>query len=338
MIQDSELTELEHWLSQQSSSEFPGYGRVDYWLRYQTVAEYLNREVHPHVEKGALVRGDGYLTDHGPDHVRTIFRRAATLIRIEELNPYEVYLFLMAAHFHDIGNILGRKEHGSHINTVMAKFADLLGDDTVELRAITRIAQAHTGNAVTGEDSISRLTSEEEILHFAVRPQALAALLRFADELADDSQRAARFSLKLGIIPQKSEVYHQYARSLQSVRAYSDTRTISLSFNFTRSEARKKFGKGRRKVFLLDEIYDRSIKLHRERIYCMRFLVPLALFDAIKVTIEIYPSDRHPMRELEIGYRLQETGYPLPPVGIRELCPEIRWAGSTLKEHFDGDS
>jgi hypothetical protein len=334
-MHDLALTPMEDWLSKQSHDAFPGYGRIDYWLRYRAVADYLDREVHPHVEKGALVRGDGYLTDHGPEHVRTIFRRAAELLDVNHLAPYEVYLFLMATHVHDVGNMFGRRGHASKIQPITENISRLLADDTAELRAITRIAQAHSGTAGSGEDSISGLTSEEELLNFGVRPRALAALLRFADELADDSQRAARLPLDFGVIPQKSEVYHQYAKHLQSVRAYSDTRTISLSFNFNRDVACTRFGKGRRKVFLLDEIYERSIKLHRERIYCMRFLLPLALYDTIKVTIKIYLSANHPVPELEIGYRLAETGYPAQPSGIRELYPEVEWAGSSLKEHLD---
>ena len=53
---------------------------------------------------------DGFLTDHGPEHVKTVARRAADLLHYPEptfpqLTPYEVYLLLLAIHFHDVGNL-----------------------------------------------------------------------------------------------------------------------------------------------------------------------------------------------------------------------------------------
>src|SRR4051794_37537655 len=94
------LPTLDAWLAEQPDNVFPSHGGQPYPNRYKAVSEYLNHNVHPHVEKGAIVQGDGYLTDHGPEHIRTVIKRAGELLAypsegFPHLEPYEVYLLLM---------------------------------------------------------------------------------------------------------------------------------------------------------------------------------------------------------------------------------------------------
>jgi hypothetical protein len=50
-----------------------------------------------------------------------------------------------------------------------------------------------------------------------VRAKFLAGILRFADELADDSQRVSAFAIQNNAIPESSRLYHKYSASLHSV-------------------------------------------------------------------------------------------------------------------------
>jgi hypothetical protein len=99
---------LDDWLLTRPESDFPTSAGIPHRTRLNAVAEYLKKEIHPHVEKGAMLRGDGYLTDHGPEHIDTVIRRASELVRPVpgQLTAYEAYLLVMAIHFHDVGNIL----------------------------------------------------------------------------------------------------------------------------------------------------------------------------------------------------------------------------------------
>ena len=207
---------LTAWISQQKKDQFPSHGAIDYRNRLSSVTEYLNNEVHPHVEKGALLQGDGYLTDHGPRHIETVIERASWLLSeptrsYPQISTYEVYLLLLAIHFHDIGNIYGRKEHETKHAEIMREMNSLVGDEMVEKQAILKIARAHGGRIDGSKDTISKLLPSDPVLGQDVRYQTLAAILRFADELTDDSRRASRIVQRIKQIPKGSEIFHAYA-------------------------------------------------------------------------------------------------------------------------------
>lgn len=324
---------LDEWLLTRPESDFPTSAGIPHRTRLTAVGEYLTKEIHPHVEKGAMLRGDGYLTDHGPEHIIAVIRRASELVSPVpgQLTPYEAYLLVMAIHFHDVGNIFGRPEHEKRAGDIMREVGRLMGDDSVEVRTIQQIARAHGGQVDGDQDTITRLPFSEYVLGAHVRIQLLAALLRFADELADDSSRAARFPLQHNQIPASSQIFHAYARSLHTVAIDSHSRTIELRFDLYKPDAVRKFGKGKKRVYLLDEIYSRTVKMHTERIYCSRFLVPVVRIDIINVRVSVYISDDHVTPEREIRYSLQERGYPAIPKTLSDVCPEIEWSGKALR-------
>lgn len=329
---------LDEWLSEQPDSCFPSPAGQRYPLRYKNVSDYLNDNVHRHVEKGALVKGDGFLTDHGPEHIKTVIKRAGELLGepiadFPQFSAYEVYLLLMAAHFHDVGNIYGREEHEKKTAPIMTELGKLAGPETVERQAIRKIASAHGGSVEGDKDTIDRLPRIDALLSFDVRHQAIAAILRFADELADDSNRGARVLAALGMLSTKSEIYHAYSKSLQSVQVKSENGLVDLRFFLLKGDATRKFGKGRRKLYLLDEIYERTLKMHFERQYCMRFMRDFARIDAIDVRIEVFADENSMSPCIDpIGYRLAERGYPTSKdAKISELCPDVRMDGRKLE-------
>ena len=303
---------LDAWLNSQTKG-FPSTSKP-YPETFKTVSSYLNKEIHPHVEKGALMSGAGYLTDHGPQHIATVIERASHLLscpadEYPKFNPYEVYLLLLAIHFHDIGNIYGRAGHERRHAEVMSKVSPMLAGDRVERNAILKIAQAHGGLNNGDKDTIASLPVQEHVMGKRVRYQALAAILRFADELADDFRRAARAVDELGRLPKESEVFHRYAEALHSVVIYPCTRTIELRYDFTKDHCYP-VGKGDDRVYLLDEIYARTVKMHYEREYCMRFTRDLVYIERINVEIQIYKDQNSPEAHRTISYRLEERGYP----------------------------
>ena len=129
------------------------------------------------------------------------------------------------------------------------------------------------------------------------------------------------------------EAYHAYSHALLS----SEVREGAISFGFelTRDLATRKMQKGTKHVYLLDEIYERTLKTHIERMYCMRFVRSHVLVDRIHVKIKVFDTfdeDNMPKNICDpISYCLCEKGYPeKPPGGIHKLCPELK--GLTGKE------
>ena len=179
---------LPEWLAIQDGTKFPvGF---DYRSGYLALAAHLEA-IHKEVTPTNIHIDGGYLTDHGPDHIRKLIRRISALLEggKGDLTAYEAYLLLAAAQFHDVGNIYGRTKHEENSAEVMRDTGKFLPTDAVEQRFIYQIAQAHGGE---DKSKLDTLIAEDYVRGEKVRPQLLAALLKFADELAEDSERGAR--------------------------------------------------------------------------------------------------------------------------------------------------
>lgn len=337
------------WIASQPEKDFPPSGGSAYNVRLEHATGILNEQVHPHVGTGAALADGGFLTDHGPEHIDTVIRRASSLLAhpantFPQFSAYEIYILLLAIHFHDVGNIFGREEHETQHARVMRQLENIVGNEMVERQAILRIAQVHGGRINGNKDTISSLMKKDFVLGYPIRYRALAALLRFADELADDCHRAARYAINLGVIPTESEVFHAYAKSLHSVVVDPSNSIIRLCYSFLRTDATRRYGKKGKnnqtdQVYLLDEIYERTIKMHFERMYCMRFLREVIQIDAIEVSIDVYEDENSPSPCVDtIGYKLQEEGYPQkdedPPPLVQEFCPDIAFDGCRLSKHL----
>lgn len=232
-----------------SDPSFP-HDDVDYYRRYVALDEHLNRHVHPVVNQGAAAHGDGWLTDHGYDHIKTVLRRASDLITSKDkvvITPYETFLLATAIHFHDVGNVFGRDRHERQITTVMAQLGDqLIGGDGLEKRMIRDIAMAHGGyvdSDLEDKDTIGRLPWQPPTQAQEPRVRLLAALLRFADELADDYTRTNRFVVDNDLL-QGSEIYHIYADRLRQVLVRSEESRVRLQFELAAPHATTKYRKG----------------------------------------------------------------------------------------------
>lgn len=305
--------------------EFPG--SRDYSTQFQNLQNHLNDYYHKNVTVAAsLSDGEGFLTDHGPEHIKTVVQRATDILRRSPdaaLSCYEKYLLLVAIHVHDLGNFFGRESHETNAAKVMEELGPVLGIEMPEKRTIFEIAQAHGGKVGSDKDKLGQVAPTRDVLGQDVRPRFLAALLRFADELADDKTRASRYMIETEVIPASSEIFHKYAYALQSVKVTGET--VRLDFDVTEGDVKKKFGKGGRRVYLLDEIYDRTMKMHRERMYCMRFLRRDINVNRIDVVIRVYGEGFSLMKEKAvISYSLEEAGYPDekdPTIFV--LCPGL---------------
>ena len=326
---------LDDWLQNAKAKDFPDNNKDDYFTRYKDWSNHLYNHVHNQVNAGAQISDGGYLTDHGVDHVKTVIQRASDLVAGNEcsLTGYEVYLLLGAIHLHDVGNIYGREGHEIRVEKILEYLGMLIGDDDIEKRCISEIAQAHGGWPKNKIDTLPKSTA---INSREPRMQLLAAILKFSDELADERPRAGRFLTAHGMLPTESEVFHHFALALHSVVIDAkEQHEVKLAFQLNRRQVTEPLGKKKmgseanevERVFLIDEILKRTWKTHLERIYCMRFMVPDVRIERVSVTIEFF--DQFSQLCDPIGYRLEELGYPdYDYEKIYELCPELRLPGN----------
>lgn len=308
--------------------------KKDYISIYKTFTQRFNTQVHPEVKTKILeIEKEGYYNDHGVDHIKMVIGRTSWILScvntvLEEqkdhfyLSPYETFILLMAIHLHDTGHLISsRIEHAKAGKEILAKFDQDNLLSISEKRIIGDIAKAHGGK----EDPIGKLESETRISHYKIRPQLLASLLRLGDELAEDKTRASEFLLKIGHIEPSSEIFHLYSASLDSLDLSNNE--ISLEFCFLDEISLKKYPKVSKgstsDVFLLDEIYERTLKTFTEALYCNRFFTQELRFNRVKVNISILNSKDHDKIH-SIKYELKELLYPtVVMTSIYDICTTL---------------
>lgn len=284
--------------------QFPDNSK-DLLDKYYQFEKYMNENKHPSVNLGAAVSGSGLLTDHGVDHVKAVINHSYEIIsNIEELTGYEIYILLMAIHFHDLGNIYGRDNHEERICSIIEEMGDRLDVDTPGKEYIIAIATAHGGHIDGDKDTISRINLDEYYGGVSIRPKVLAAILRFADEISDDFNRTVNGPQ----VPKCNEVFHEYSKALSPVSIKE--KTISFHYRIPYELTQRKVGKGNEEVYLYDEIIDRLGKCMRELEYCRKYSDGLIKITTIDVRID-YRKDNPTTRQADSdSFRLSLHGYP----------------------------
>lgn len=294
----------------------------NYNEKFSQIEIYMNSNVHPSVVGGAANTDGGLLNDHGVDHVKMVIERAGQLLKPSvsmlqpKLTPYEIFLLLCAIHVHDVGNISGRTDHEKTNGNISNELKPFLDDDVLEIRTFREIAEAHGGRHNGSKDKLSVLPEICTVNSQDVRFRALAAILKFADELADDKTRGDRRLLESGNLNEGSQVYHKYSLSIHSAVIRAEEKSIDLVFFLTLDDLKRTWGKRHdddvKQVYIVDEIYERTKKMHYERVYCSRYMRDFVEIDQISVKIEICEMNEDGRLETKenIAYILEETGYP----------------------------
>ena len=298
----------------------------DYYERFLRLDKYMNEEVHPRVTAGTAANDAGvWLTDHGPRHIARVIERIGDLADRNgdwAVSPHESYLLAIAAHCHDVGNVFGRENHEKMARAILFGLdEELIGKDTAEKRLICDIAKAHSGKTSPNgdKDTIGNLPHPPRI-------KKLAAILRFADELADDHGRTTAIDRMVldanAELKGNSEIFHLYAERLRNVAVEHGSHGIHLRFELLVDHLTHRYGKNGSRAFLLDEIFERTLKMHREQVYCGRFMVPDIVSERIQVKIQIC-GDRYQSVIGSIPYVLEQKGYPGHIDKIVSVAPQL---------------
>lgn len=281
-----------------------------------------------------------FLNRHDALHTKKVMDRALELIKCFngiDFSYYEIYFLLCAIVVHDIGNIYGRAGHEKKLAEILNNQCVNIIPDAIERRVISRIAGVHGGKIWGNSDTISVLNETNTVNGFKIKEQLLAAILRFADELADDVTRANYDALDNDIIGPASQIYHIYSEKLHTVALQKNKVTnayeVFLAYQFDSNVAKTLYGKAGQQRYLVDEIYARTIKMERERRYCIRYLRPYCSLERIVVEIVI---TKDVFDEEKISYTLEEKGYPMVPFSsIKDVSANIL-SGEELVAKLEG--
>lgn len=308
--------------------EFPN-GEGDLVEKYANVERILNSDWHPNVNLGASISDGGLLTDHGVKHIESVMYHAHCILgsKVEFLCGYEIYLLLLAIHFHDLGNISGRERHEEKIVEVIQSLGSSLELDNVEKMWISEIAKSHGGYVGESKDTIKQIAVDDTCKGIQVRAKVLAAILRFADEISDDFSRSEYAGVD---IPKENQVYHLYSQVLEPVSITGET--IKFHYYIPYQYTQERVGKGSSEVFLYDEILNRLGKCMREFEYCKRYAGEFLNVSAFDVFIDILQKDNSVKRMDRISFRMGLFGYPDETISTLE-----HYIDAPEKESPDGN-
>ena len=323
-----------------NKNDFPS-DNIDYISLYKQIEDHLNKNVHPETEKGAMLHGKDFLTDHGVEHIKMVIQRAGLLLgdKVNDLSGFEIFILLLSAHLHDVGNIYGRDKHEEKIVEVVRNLDIFNRIQTPVIATVVGIATAHGGTYNNSKDTIVSLLPSDYVEGIKIRPTVLASILRYADELADDHTRAARFLYDAKIIPTKNNLFHDYSKTLEPVAIAGDTAIYKFNIPIdlvVGASVPEKDSETKIDQYLYDEILSRLCKSIRELDYCKKYSQGFIFLNAVNAKISVYEKTAYkPLYSDSIRLRL--SGYPDPSnFTIENLCENqlVKKTGKELKEHI----
>jgi len=343
-LNPDDLLPLEQMLKDKSVStkDFPARSN-EYYNKYWSLKTYLARNLYKWTGAGTSAEDNGVYTDHSIDHFNAVIDYAGKLLISDypfQLNPYELFILLCAILLHDAGNAEGRREHEKKPFKILKDAGNSIISDKFEARMIALIASAHGGKIKdpdtgqhTSQDTISTLLEKTTNGNIEYRPKMIAAIVKFADEICEDRNRAASYLLRYSQLPNFSELYHIYASSITSADIDHLSRTIRIVFEISIEEVLKKYQIDKANTgskYLIDEIMSRLEKMFLELLYCKRFFYEIIQIDKIRATVTLYDDD---MNVLETtSFELMEQGYPTKQITLSQKAPH--WVGSELAKRI----
>lgn len=322
----------------------------DYWKHYSSMLQILREEFYPNVNVGLAANSGAdpaIYTDHSGEHFDEVVRYAGFLLAFDpnseefpkkiDHSPFEIFLLLMAIRLHDVGNIYGRDGHERKAIDVYKESVPPASRDPLVSNTIFRIAQAHGGKSSRQDkDTIADLQETDHLgSNIRFKPRAIAALVRFADEICEHRGRVKMHMIDSGVIPEHNLIYHLYGASIKSSVVNRSDKSVSIDYVVHQKYLRQSYpveppkanGRPQKKKFLIDEILDRIGKLNLERIYCNQYLEPQYQTDRIHIKIYIVDGEHGEKTLEEKKLNILPGGYP---------TDNKQWRGQLVD--FDGKS
>lgn len=238
------------------------------------------------------------LSDHGENHIMDVLSNTYKLLdkEIDNIHSIQLYFICLLVLFHDVGNMTGdRKKH--HEEDVIREVYDYIRAKKTQFNEerilVPQVASKHSGTASDGsKDTINELSLEPPHLYETkIHSKQCAALLRFADELAEGYHRTSIFMNKYYNYPYKanSVIYHKYAEITKTNIDRKGER-VCLTYTFTLNATNGIISEQEHSEFvkLFEFTIKRMLKLEAERKYCKYYCEWLTPFKKTDVTFNFF--------------------------------------------------
>jgi len=263
-------------LLRQRLADLPEPAKTNLFVDYGEARRFVTEEISGYI---STVEPD--LTDHGDRHLADVMGKTKAVIgdEIDYFSPYELYVLAVSILFHDVGNLHGRKEHQRKVAGVYDSARKRDPRFATERTAVLAIAGAHTGCTRDGSKNTLGELGRLPFQGNPVRGQEVAAVLRFADELAERPHRTSAYMQNHGMYNPTSLIYHRYA-SISDYCVERGAGRIALTYNIDIQVGRDglEAGQGAPLKDTLQLSYSRISKLDQERRYCKYYCDLLSVF------------------------------------------------------------
>ena len=259
--------------------------------KYNDVKGYLKADYYPWVQANCP-----YFTDHGERHIQSVIETASQLVvdqksKSQFLAPMPIFLLLSGIIWHDVGMVLTRSGHAEESAKIAEEVRRLAFPDLMTQSIVSSIVRAHSKAGLNAADQRQDLTLKIGQKSITVFPRALAAIMRFADEVSETCNRISPDLIKK--VPTKSQIYWQYANCIVASKPEPSRERVVVTMRLDIANAINEYScedyPPLEKLALITYIVRRLEKMNNERAYCGREFGPYATrIREIEVRLSIF--------------------------------------------------
>lgn len=289
---------------------------VSYLKKYLAMKDFLVKNYYGYIQAKCP-----FFTDHGEAHIDGVIWASSQLLQRtfengDLLTSFDIYLLLTTIIWHDAGMVSKRNGHETAVRKLLEGVDQIAFDNVTEKRLVEEIIGAHTGRG-----TIQRLRQEERYGRFIVYPRALAAILRFGDEISEDFTRISQGVLKSGAVPNENLIFWNYAACVKASHPDPFRERVILTIDIDRSTATQTFllpQKGPNPPLertLIEYVVERVEKIAAERAYCAAHFSRYASIQTIEVRLGLLDGTN---RVGEYDQTLEFGGPEYPEIKISQ--------------------
>lgn len=332
-------TELERRAENDADAE-------NFWDHYKVVKRHLTDNYYPWIRDNCP-----HFTDHGEKHIASIMQAASGLLekdldpkRKSQLESLDLFLILSAIIWHDVGMVIDRFQHAEQIHPLTQRIRELAFNDQTIQKLVVDIARAHVRNNGL---SIPRFEQDWSSASktYTVYPRALAAIVRFADEISENRSRISQEILDLEQVPAENRIYWEFANCISATRPDPARERVVLTLDIQEEaavttyicpEEINQYANNAGEISLMEYIISRLEKMNNEREYCAQEFRKYVSISAIVVRLNLLKGE-NPVSgyELEIplsNLGLSQTGYPNIKVFTQFFKQHPSWLPERISE------
>jgi hypothetical protein len=236
--------------------------------------------------------------NHGPSHIKRVLEHLDQLvgpnpIKVKAIEPYELFLTMMGVLYHDVGILGGRSRHADRSGDYL--FKQESGNTYIfnpRDREILRAAVVSHSSSKDIEDECRQFQAVEIIANYRVRPRMIAALVRLADELDEDSRRADPIIERRIDVSDDSKFYWRFSQRILGIQPDRKTLVINVNIDFQPEDVGKVMVVDKEARSFLFHFAQKLAKINRERADMIAFLPPELQYGEIKISVRPLPRHR----------------------------------------------